>query len=321
MPNQAAPQQFQQPRGDAPRGPLAQVFNRPQPPPTLRPQPPASQQAPIPGAQPIRLPPNQLPLQQRLPLSRPPIQQHPNQPIQSNGHPQQFRAGVPSPAQGPQFSAPHPSSDANQGVRLNLGQYRPIQPQPDLQRAPLQPQQHINKPPQQLQQPIQSQNPALQNPIRRPSTQDRFKMATEVNQAGDHPPSYIISNSDDVDDVIVRPITQSTVLKADLEHQNSQPKVQPQLPQPPPAAQIIQPEIRQPPIQAPPKQPPPESQLPRSVLQSSGPEPAARAPAPANGPPPQARPPPQPVAKQPAEQPKKQNGTNGRAEVSMIRIH
>lgn len=48
-------------------------------------------------------------------------------------------------------------------------------------------------------------------------------MATEVNQ-----PSYIISNSDDVDDVIVRPITHSNLINTDL--QSTQPKVQAQSP-------------------------------------------------------------------------------------------
>lgn len=73
-------------------------------------------------------------------------------------------------------------------------------------------------------------------------------MAAEINAGEKHQPSYIISNSDDVDDVIVRPITQSTVFNPDTQPKVQQPLVgQQPIQRPPP--NVTQSEFRQSPQQ------------------------------------------------------------------------
>lgn len=99
-----------------------------------------------------------------------------------------------------------------------------------------------------------------QNIQRLPIHLEERRMATEVNQSsiGKPQPSYIISNSDDVDDVIVRPISnmqlksEQTITKAehDLKQQQQQQSQQQQQPQ-----QVTRPIL--------------ESKIPSSVLQNS----------------------------------------------------
>lgn len=128
--------------------------------------------------------------QQRPPLNRaqvPPQSQV--QPNQGNYPPIQRPTQPPSQ---PQYN-PNQASDG-QGIRLN-------QPNPPF-RPQIQTQQ---------QRPINPTfNPNVQN--RLPThLEDRNRMATEVNASNANQPSYLISNTDDVDDVIVRPISSVSI--------------------------------------------------------------------------------------------------------------
>lgn len=135
------------------------------------------------------------------------------------------RASVPQQAQIPQQRPPQliraPISAQVQNLSttqpVNPGSYQPVQnrpPQPALQQqysqnlsdGPI----RLNQPNPQYRPQIQTQprpiNPDYNPNLRKLSThlEERIKMATET--ANPSQPSYLISNSDDVDDVIVRPI-------------------------------------------------------------------------------------------------------------------
>lgn len=296
-------------------------------------------------------PGTQLPQQQainRLPLNRPPTQNLPHTQPQINPasaifqQNQQASQQKPVPNQppirvaGPPQLAPNQYQVAStngqqiQNIRLNQpGQYRV--PQPQQFQAPIQPRPPTNTF-------INPNNPTQKLPIH---LEERARMAAEINAGEKHQPSYIISNSDDVDDVIVRPITQSTLFKNDSD---MQPKVQPvqqsfvgqQQPQRP-AANATQSEFRQSPQQqAVPNARPPTTSPPTanssSVLKSSTPEPASRSSiprpmeSPANGSQKATEPARSGAAalnaatndKKPApdNSAKKQNVTNGKADVS-----
>lgn len=148
-----------------------------------------------------------------------PTGQHQYQPIN--------RAPVPQQAQIPQQRPPQliraPISAAQvQNISstqpVNPGAYQPVQNRPS-QPAPQQQysqnlssngQVRLNQPNQQYRPQIQAQprpiNPDYNPNVRKLSThlEERPRMATEM--ANPSQPSYLISNSDDVDDVIVRPI-------------------------------------------------------------------------------------------------------------------
>lgn len=97
--------------------------------------------------------------------------------------------------------------DANQAVRLNPGQQYRIPNPYQVQQQPIRP----------GNQPIASNLTKLQ--------EDRRKMSADINVIPENKqPSYIISNSDDVDDVIVRPISQSSVIS---NQSDNSPKIQP----------------------------------------------------------------------------------------------
>lgn len=134
--------------------------------------------------------------QQRLPLNRAPIPsqqpapntnlaQYTSQPAPQNPLQNQTIRIQNQPAQLIQ-------NTTSDGVRLSsTPQYRP-----QLQQS---------QQPQQIQQPPRQINPSYKLPTHFEEERRGLRMATDINQASTQP-SYIISNSDDVDDVIVRPI-------------------------------------------------------------------------------------------------------------------
>lgn len=147
---------------------------------------PVPQQAPIPQQRPPQLVRAPIPSQAYNPTSSQPVNPANYQPVQNRPpHP------VPQQQQQQQQHYSHNLSDG-QGIRVNQPnqQFRQIQPQQQQQQQP-QPR-PIN--------PIYNSN-IQKVPIH---LEERNKMATET--ANPTQPSYLISNSDDVDDVIVRPI-------------------------------------------------------------------------------------------------------------------
>lgn len=158
------------------------------------------------GPPPVQQPaPGQQPQQYQQQINRAPVpQQIPQQ------RPLLARAPIPAQAQ---------NINSGQPLNPNQGNYPPVQ------NRPLAPQQQFNpnspsegqgiRPTQQNPQyrpQIQTQ-PRPINPAYNPNVQklpthleERGKMATEVNSSNPNQPSYLISNTDDVDDVIVRPI-------------------------------------------------------------------------------------------------------------------
>ncbi|XP_031624620.1 putative uncharacterized protein DDB_G0271606 isoform X2 [Contarinia nasturtii] len=168
-------QQFQVPRP---------LINRGPPPAQQQQQQQPLQQAP--GQQPYQQI-NRAPVPQQRPppqLIRAPIQAQPVNSTQANYQPVQNRPSQPVATQ-QQYSQQQNLTPSDGGIRLNQPnqQYRPqIQTQP----RPINP----------------AYNPNIQKlPIH---LEERTKMATEA--ANPNQPSYLISNTDDVDDVIVRPI-------------------------------------------------------------------------------------------------------------------
>lgn len=186
---QQAPQQFQAPRPLINRGPPPAQQPAPGQYPSQGQQPTSGQQYPpinrAPVPQQAQIPQQQ---QQRPPLIRAPIPpQTQAQPNQGNYQPVQ-RPPQPAPQQQQQQFNQNPSSDG-QGIRVNQPN-PPFRPQIQTQQRPINP----------------NFNPNVQN--RLPThLEDRSRMATEVNASNASQPSYLISNTDDVDDVIVRPIS------------------------------------------------------------------------------------------------------------------
>lgn len=178
QPQQQQQQQFQVPRPLINRGPPPVQQQQ-----SLQQAPSGQQQYQQINRAPV---PQQAPIQQQRPppqLVRAPIQTQPVNPNQANYQPVQNRPSQPIAPQ--QYSQQNLSSSDGQAIRLNQPnqQYRPqIQTQP----RPINP----------------AYNPNIQKlPIH---LEERTKMATEA--ANPNQPSYLISNTDDVDDVIVRPI-------------------------------------------------------------------------------------------------------------------
>lgn len=142
--------------------------------------------------------------QQYQPINRAPVSQQAQIPQQRP--PQLIRAPITAQVQ-----------NLNPNQPINPGAYQPVQNRPQQQ----QPQQYapnlssdgsvrLNQPTQQYRPQIQTQqrpiNPTYNPNLQKLSThlEERTKMATET--ANPSQPSYLISNTDDVDDVIVRPI-------------------------------------------------------------------------------------------------------------------
>lgn len=184
---QQAPQQFQAPRPLINRGPA-----------------PVQQQ--ITGQQ--QSAPGQQQYQQ---INRAPVPQQAQQLPQQR--PQLIRAPIPAQVQ---------NINSTQPANLNQTSYQSVQ------NRPSQPQQfnqnlssdgqgiRLNQPNQQYRPQIQQQQRPI-NPNYNPNIQklpthleERNRMATEA--ANPNQPSYLISNSDDVDDVIVRPIGNVSII-------------------------------------------------------------------------------------------------------------
>lgn len=189
---QQPPQQFQAPRPLINRGPAPAQQSAPGQYPSPGQQPTSGQQqyppinrAPVP--QQAQIPQQQQQQQQRPPLIRAQIPpQSQAQPNPSNYPPVQ-RPSQPPPQQ--QQYNPNLSSDG-QGIRVNQPN-PPYRPQIQTQQRPINP----------------NFNPNVQNRLPTHLEDRSGRMATEVNASNANQPSYLISNTDDVDDVIVRPIS------------------------------------------------------------------------------------------------------------------
>lgn len=165
-------------------------------PPPLQQQPISGQQqpqqqqpinrAPVPPQQQQQQIPQQRPLLARAPIPNQAQNINSGQPVNPNQGNYQSVQNRPLAPQQQQFN-PNLSSEA---IRLN--QPNPANPQyrPQIQTQP------------------RPTNPAYNSNVQKLPThlEERNKMATEVNVPNPNQPSYLISNTDDVDDVIVRPI-------------------------------------------------------------------------------------------------------------------
>lgn len=298
--------QYQQPRPElVTRRPSVQLIQGPLISQQNRPLAPANQYQ-QPGQQghlnPVHQAPQQI-QQQNRPIAPTQAQvQH----LNSVQNPQ-IKAGVP---QGYSRS-PTPQGQASTQQQLN----QPYSGPTDVNRV--NPTQYRVPNPHQAQ-PVRPGNPSISNNLAR-LQEERRKMSAEINSVPEiKQPSYIISNSDDVDDVIVRPISQSSIQS---NQSDNSPKIQPPQPQAP-RTQPAPVDSNRPNYQSSvlrnitAEQNVPPSGVGRVPLERNENVPVARQ-APTNKPPE----PPTPAARKSAEDTsRKQNGTSAKATVNIENI-
>lgn len=170
--------------------------------------------------------------------------------------------------------------------------------------------------PYQQAQPIRPGNPTISNNLAR-LQEERRKMSAEINTIPENKqPSYIISNSDDVDDVIVRPISQTSM-------QSNQSDNSPKVQQPP--TQAAAPRTQPAPVE--PNKPNYQSSVLKNITAEQNTQPnlgrvsLARnenVPVPRQEPVKKTPEAPTPAARKPAEDTsRKQNGTNAKPTVNI----